>query len=68
MKFFGKEILVTGVALLGFLSLNGCASKTDVEIARVLAEEAQANAIEAIECCYQNTVKMDRMYQKIMTK
>lgn len=63
-----KAILFTGTLLSAFLFLGGCASQSDLDEVRVLAEEAQSNAVDAMVCCEANSIKIDRMYQKIISK
>lgn len=63
-----RETVIVGAVLGAFLFLGGCATKSEVELARVLAEEAQSNAIDAMVCCEANSIKIDRMYQKILGK
>jgi hypothetical protein len=46
----------------------GCASQTELDEVRLLAENAQRTASSASECCAMTTQKVDRMYQKVMSK
>ncbi len=64
MSTIAKLVSLSSVAVLSLGLLGGC---TD-QHARDLAQEAldQANAAQA--CCDRNSEKVDRMYQKIMSK
>ena len=53
--------VIVGLALASMLFLTGCASTASVERAQAAANQAQA-------CCDANADKMDRMYQKLMSK
>jgi hypothetical protein len=59
-----KLASVSAMALLGVSLLGGC---TD-QVARDMAQEALDKANAAQACCDANTARMDRAYQKIMSK
>jgi hypothetical protein len=59
-----KLASVSAAALLGVSLLGGC---TD-QVARDMAQEALDKANAAQACCDANTARMDRAYQKIMSK
>lgn len=56
----------------GALILSACASQSDLNAlrAQVAADNAATLAVAqgAQQCCDNNSVKLDRMYQKIMSK
>lgn len=59
-----KLISTSAAALFSLGLLGGC---TD-QMARDMAQEALDKANSAQACCNQNADKIDRMYQKIMSK
>jgi hypothetical protein len=59
-----KLIGVSAAALLTLGLLGGCADQE----ARTMAQDALDKANAAQACCDQNAAKIDRMYQKIMSK
>jgi hypothetical protein len=59
-----KLASVSAIALLGVSLLGGC---TD-QVARDMAQQALDKANAAQACCDANTARMDRAYQKIMSK
>lgn len=64
-KFPAKLLSLTFAALLASSWLGGCA--TDQE-ARDMAQSALDQANAAQSCCDANQARIDRMYQKIMSK
>jgi hypothetical protein len=72
----------TGAMLVALAGITGCATTADlnalqaqVDSARVTADKAAADAAAAKAsadaakaCCDANSVKMDRMFEKSMTK
>lgn len=46
----------------------GCASQSDLDEVRELANQANNTAAGAAQCCELAHSKIDRMYTKIMTK
>lgn len=60
-----KIVSLSAIALLGAGLLGGCA--TDEE-ARKMAQEALDAANNAQACCTANEERINRMYQKIMSK
>lgn len=61
MKNFYLSSVLAGFLLL---AVSGCADNT----ARDAAAQAQITADQAAQCCEYNNEKIDRVYQKIMTK
>ncbi len=59
-----KVLMVSLVALM----FVGCASKSDLEEVRVIAEQAKNTAGGAVQCCELAHEKIDRLYVKIMSK
>ncbi|MCU0832901.1 MAG: alanine-zipper protein [Chromatiaceae bacterium] len=59
-----KLISLSAAALLSLGLLSGC---TD-QVARDTAQQALDKANAAQACCDANTARVDRMYQKIMSK
>lgn len=59
-----KLIGLSVAALLTVGLLGGCADQE----ARTMAQQALDKANAAQACCDQNSAKVDRMYQKIMSK
>lgn len=62
------------LSLFGVL-LVGCASQSEMNEVRALADSAYSNsaiaaraADDAIQCCVDQSQRLDRMYQKIMGK
>lgn len=62
------KVISVIVLSLAALIFSGCASKSELEEVRVLAEQANVTAKGAVECCHQAHDKIDRMYSKIMSK
>ncbi|MEY6431450.1 alanine-zipper protein [Thioalkalicoccus limnaeus] len=60
-----KVLALTATALFGASLLGGCA--TDQQ-ARDMAMDALNKANAAQACCDANQARIDRMYQKIMSK
>ncbi|MGE5153965.1 MAG: alanine-zipper protein [Bdellovibrio bacteriovorus] len=60
-----KLASLSAAALLSASLLGGCA--TD-QTARDMAQQAMDAAKSAQACCDANTERLDRMYQKIMSK
>ena len=60
-----KLASLSAAALLGVSLLGGCASD---QTARDMAQQALDAANSAQACCDANTERLDRMYQKIMSK
>ncbi len=60
-----KLASLSAATLLGVSLLGGCA--TD-QTARDMAQQALDKANAAQSCCDSNTERLDRMYQKIMSK
>jgi hypothetical protein len=60
-----KLASLSAAALLGVSMLGGCASDNT---AREMAQQALDSAKAAQSCCDANTERLDRMYQKIMSK
>lgn len=60
-----KLASLSAAALLSASMLGGCA--TD-QTARDMAQQALDSAKGAQSCCDANTERLDRMYQKIMSK
>jgi hypothetical protein len=63
-----KFVSLTAAALLTAGMLGGCATTQQVESARALAQQALDKANAAQACCDANTDRVNRMYQKIMSK
>ena len=63
-----KFVSLTAAALLTASMLGGCATTAQVESARALAQQALDKANAAQACCDANTDRVNRMYQKIMSK
>jgi hypothetical protein len=63
-----KLVSLTAAALLTAGMLGGCATTQQVEAARALAQQALDKANAAQACCDANTDRVNRMYQKIMSK
>jgi len=63
-----KFVSLTAAALLTAGMLGGCATTAQVEEARALAQQALDKANAAQACCDANTDRVNRMYQKIMSK
>ncbi|AGA90465.1 hypothetical protein Thimo_1688 [Thioflavicoccus mobilis 8321] len=61
-----KLFALTASTLFGAALLGGCAT-VDQE-ARDMAQEALNQANAAQSCCDANQARIDRMYQKIMSK
>ena len=59
-----KLASLTAAALIGATLIGGCADQT----ARDMAQQALDAAKGAQSCCDANTERLDRMYQKIMSK
>jgi hypothetical protein len=66
---------MTRTVLLGTilaLAMAGCASQSDLEAVRAQAAADNAAtrdiAVQAQQCCETNSLKLDRMYQKLMSK
>ena len=58
------KLAALSTAALFALGLGGCADQQ----ARDMAQDALAKAEAAQACCDRNAEKVDRMYQKIMSK
>jgi len=65
MTKFAKIASLSAAALISASMLGGCA--TD-QTARDMAQQALDAAKGAQSCCDANTERLDRMYQKIMSK
>lgn len=63
-----KLVSLTAVAVLTAGILGGCATTQQVEEARALAQQALDKANAAQACCDANTDRVNRMYQKMMSK
>ena len=63
-----KLVSLTAVAILTAGILGGCATTQQVEEAKALAQQALDKANAAQACCDANTDRVNRMYQKIMSK
>jgi hypothetical protein len=63
-----KFASLTAAALLTAGILGGCATTAQVEEAKNLAQAAMDKANAAQACCDANTDRVNRMYQKIMSK
>jgi hypothetical protein len=63
-----KFVSLTAAALLTAGMLGGCATTAQVEEAKALAQQALDKANAAQACCDANTDRVNRMYQKIMSK
>ena len=63
-----KLVSLTAAALLTVGMLGGCATTAQVESAKALAQQALDKANAAQACCDANTDRVNRMYQKIMSK
>jgi hypothetical protein len=63
-----KFVSLTAAALLTAGMLGGCATTQQVEEAKALAQQALDKANAAQACCDANTDRVNRMYQKIMSK
>ncbi len=63
-----KLVSLTAVAVLTAGILGGCATTAQVEEAKALAQQALDRANAAQACCDANTDRVNRMYQKIMSK
>ena len=63
-----KLASLTAVAVLTAGILGGCATTAQVEGAKALAQQALDKANAAQACCDANTDRVNRMYQKIMSK
>jgi len=59
-----KLASLSAAALLSLSVLGGCTDQT----ARDMAQQALDKANAAQACCDANTARMDRAYQKIMSK
>ncbi len=59
-----KLASLTAAALIGATLIGGCAD----QIAHDMAQQALDAAKGAQSCCDANTERLDRMYQKIMSK
>lgn len=63
---------ITFVAICGLVTLTGCATQRDVADAKAealeAASKAQIAADNAMQCCEDNAKRLERMYQKIMSK
>jgi hypothetical protein len=59
-----KLASLSAASVLGLSLLGGCADQT----ARDMAQQALDKANAAQSCCDSNTERLDRMYQKIMSK
>jgi len=64
MSTTAKLVSISAAAVLGLGLLGGC---TDQQ-ARDMAQDALNKAEAAQACCDANTARMDRAYQKIMSK
>ncbi len=60
-----KLASLSAAALLSLSMLGGC---TTDQTARDMAQQALDSAKGAQACCDANTERLDRMYQKIMSK
>jgi hypothetical protein len=63
-----KLVSLAAVAALTAGILGGCATTQQVEEAKALAQQAMDKANAAQACCDANTDRVNRMYQKIMSK
>jgi hypothetical protein len=63
-----KFVSLAAVAVLTAGILGGCATTQQVEEAKALAQQALDKANAAQACCDANTDRVNRMYQKIMSK
>jgi hypothetical protein len=63
-----KLVSLTAIAVLTVGILGGCATTQQVEEAKALAQQALDKANAAQACCDANTDRVNRMYQKIMSK
>ena len=63
-----KLVSLADVAVLTAGILGGCATTQQVEEAKALAQQALDKANAAQACCDANTDRVNRMYQKIMSK
>ena len=63
-----KFVSLAAVAVLTAGILGGCATTAQVEEAKALAQQALDRANAAQACCDANTDRVNRMYQKIMSK
>lgn len=63
-----KLASMTAIAVLTVGILGGCATTQQVEEAKALAQQALDKANAAQACCDANTDRVNRMYQKIMSK
>jgi len=59
-----KLVSLAAAALIGATVIGGCTDTT----ARDMAQQALDAAKGAQSCCDANTERLDRMYQKIMSK
>jgi hypothetical protein len=59
-----KLVSLSAAAMLGLGLLSGC---TDQQ-ARDMAQDAMMKAEAAQACCDRNAEKIDRMYQRVMSK
>jgi len=59
-----KLVAVSAAAAISLGLLGGCTDQT----ARDMAQDALNKAEAAQACCDRNAEKLDRMYQKIMSK
>lgn len=65
MTMMTKLVSLSAASVLSIGLLGGC---TDQQQVRDTAEDALAKAEAAQACCERNAEKVDRMYQKIMSK
>jgi hypothetical protein len=63
-----KLVSLAAAAALTAGILGGCATTQQVEEAKALAQQALDKANAAQACCDANTDRVNRMYQKIMSK
>ena len=63
-----KFVSLAAVAVLTAGILGGCATTQQVERPSALAQQALDKANAAQACCDANTDRVNRMYQKIMSK
>lgn len=62
-----SKILLAGAAASALL-LSGCATTSQLEEVKAMAQKAQDTADAANQCCKANTEKLDRMFKKSMYK
>jgi outer membrane lipoprotein-sorting protein len=63
-----KLVSLAAAAVLTAGMLGGCATTSQVEEAKAMAQQALDKANAAQACCDANTDRVNRMYQKIMSK